>query len=457
MSKIYKFLGLGLCLSVILSLAALSLKAAGQETADNQTGDPNDSSSQNSTELSESEKELEALKRQIAFKNEEIKKIEAEIENYKKQISETGKQATSLKAAIKALEATKAKLTSDIKLTEKKIQVANLNIERLGLAISDKKERISQGLRTIESALQAINEMEARSPMEIILGKENFYDGWNDLENLARFEGGMNDHLDYLKSLKRELENNKQQSEKEKKNLASLKYRLSDQRVIVEQNKKEQNQLLAETKNKETEYRKQLADRLAKKEELEQEILDFEAQLKVAVDSSLLPAPGHGTLSWPLDSIRITQFFGNTPFASQNPQVYNGKGHNGVDFGASVGTSVKSAGDGIVTGTGNTDSACYGVSYGKWVLIKHNNGLSTLYAHLSLIKVGAGEGVSKGDVIGYSGNTGYTTGPHLHFTVYATQAVHISGPTEYKSRVCKSYMKLPLAPREGYLNPLSYL
>ena len=79
----------------------------------------------------------------------------------------------------------------------------------------------------------------------------------------------------------------------------------------------------------------------------------------------------------------------------------------------------------MIVGTGNTDEprGCY--SYGKWILIKHENGLSTLYAHLSLIKVNAGETVNTGDIIGYSGNTGYSTGPHLHLTVYATQGVKI--------------------------------
>ncbi|MEK7614182.1 MAG: M23 family metallopeptidase, partial [Patescibacteria group bacterium] len=107
--------------------------------------------------------------------------------------------------------------------------------------------------------------------------------------------------------------------------------------------------------------------------------------------------------------------------------------------------------------TGNTDNQCYGVSYGKWVLVRHTNGLSTLYAHLSLIKVSPGEAVQKGDILGYSGNTGYSTGPHLHFAVFASQAVHVSGPTEYKSRICGTYLKIPVAPKSGYLNPLSYL
>ncbi|MCG2695145.1 M23 family metallopeptidase [Candidatus Parcubacteria bacterium] len=189
--------------------------------------------------------------------------------------------------------------------------------------------------------------------------------------------------------------------------------------------------------------------------EFQKEVSDLESQLKIEIDPNSFPAPESGVLSWPLDNIRITQFFGNTLFASQNAQVYNGNGHNGVDFGVSSGTKVKAVLGGVVKGTGNTDTIppkCY--SYGKWVLIEHNNGLSTLYAHLSLIKVEPGQFVNEGDIIGYSGNTGYSTGPHLHFGVYATAGVQIQQFTN--SINCKDKF-IPIASLNAYLNPMDYL
>lgn len=405
----------------------------------------------------QSQVDLDSLKQQIEDKNTEIQKIQEEIDLYTKQITETGKEASTLKGLIKTLENTKAKLTADLKLTEKKIQTSALNIVQLGITIDEKKTLINQGLSALGNSIRVINDIEKQSFIELILGNENIYDAWSAVESLGQFEGGIYDQLADLKVLKKQLEGSKTQTEKEKTKLTSLKSQLSDQQRIVEQNKVEKNKLLTDTKNKESEYKKILADRLAKKDELEKEILDFESQLKISIDPSLLPKAGTGVLSWPLAQIRITQYFGNTSFATKNPQVYNGMGHNGVDLAASPGTRVFAAKEGTVVDTGNTDDQCYGVSYGKWVLIRHQNNLSTLYAHLSLIKVGAGDVVQKGDVIGYSGNTGYSTGPHLHFTVYASQAVHVSGPAEYKSKICKTFMKLPLSPKSGYLNPLSYL
>jgi murein DD-endopeptidase MepM/ murein hydrolase activator NlpD len=183
-------------------------------------------------------------------------------------------------------------------------------------------------------------------------------------------------------------------------------------------------------------------------------MLSYESELHLLVDASLLPKVGSGVLAWPLSSVKITQYFGNTTFSTANPQVYNGRGHTGIDLRASIGTPVKSAGEGVISGVGNTDivRGCY--SYGKWILIKHPNGLSTLYGHLSLQSVSVGQAVSSGDVIGYSGNTGYSTGPHLHFGVYATQGVKVQ---RFENSVnCKGAV-VPVADFKAYLNPLSYL
>ncbi|MDQ3014888.1 MAG: M23 family metallopeptidase, partial [bacterium] len=132
----------------------------------------------------------------------------------------------------------------------------------------------------------------------------------------------------------------------------------------------------------------------------------------------------------------------------------NGSGHNGIDLGVPIGTAIKSAGVGEVVASGDTDTVCPRASYGKWVLIKHSNGLSTLYAHLSLIKVSAGQAVESGSIIGYSGNTGYSTGPHLHFTVYASQGVQV---VNRPSQACGGTYTMPVADLKAYLNPLSYL
>lgn len=88
------------------------------------------------------------------------------------------------------------------------------------------------------------------------------------------------------------------------------------------------------------------------------------------------------------------------------------KMHKGIDFSAPVGTPIYATGDGIVAAQGNERG------YGNRVVINHGYGYSTLYAHMSRFKVKKGQRINRGDIIGYVGNTGHSTGPHLHYEVY---------------------------------------
>jgi len=89
-------------------------------------------------------------------------------------------------------------------------------------------------------------------------------------------------------------------------------------------------------------------------------------------------------------------------------------GYNGVDLAAPVGTSVRAAGSGSVIVAKNSG---WNGGYGNYVVVKHGNGAQTLYAHLSSVSVGVGETVGAGDALGIIGNTGRSTGTHLHFEV----------------------------------------
>lgn len=86
--------------------------------------------------------------------------------------------------------------------------------------------------------------------------------------------------------------------------------------------------------------------------------------------------------------------------------------HNGVDIGVDMGTPVLAAMDGVVAETG------YSSGFGNYVVLSHHAGWQSLYGHLRTISVKDGQRVATGQRIAYSGNTGYSTGPHLHFSVF---------------------------------------
>jgi murein DD-endopeptidase MepM/ murein hydrolase activator NlpD len=116
--------------------------------------------------------------------------------------------------------------------------------------------------------------------------------------------------------------------------------------------------------------------------------------------------------------------------------------------------------DGVVGGTGDTDTACAGASFGKFVFVRFDNHLSAVYAHLSIISVKSGQKVTRGQLLGYSGSSGRVTAPHLHITLYAdidaagNNIVKVEGQP---SLSCKGKVIVqPRAPREAYLNLLDY-
>jgi murein DD-endopeptidase MepM/ murein hydrolase activator NlpD len=90
------------------------------------------------------------------------------------------------------------------------------------------------------------------------------------------------------------------------------------------------------------------------------------------------------------------------------------RAHLGIDYAAKIGTPIKAAGDGKIIHLGRKGG------YGKTIIIKHDNGYKTLYAHMNGYRKGMKKGkwVKKGQIIGYVGSTGLSTGPHLHFGLY---------------------------------------
>ena len=366
-----------------------------------------------------------------------------------------GNEKKTLESAVNTLDISRKKVSTDITLTQQKISSTDLTIEELESQITEKERRVTNNKSALSETLRTLNNVESDTLVETILTYENLSELWDHVETLERFQGAMNDDLEELTALKAELESRKNETEQKRNELAAYKKDLSGKKQVLDQNRQEKDYLLKATQNKESEYQKLLEEKRASYEQFTRELQDLEAQLKYTLDPDSIPTSGQGVLAWPLSALRITQYFGNTAFAKSG--AYAGQGHNGIDFAASQGTPVKASLSGVVSGVGNTDivPGCY--SYGKWILLRHNNGLSTLYAHLSVINVSAGEPVSTGETIGYSGNTGYSTGPHLHYTVYVSDAVKIVRLGDIKKITNCGPAYMPVAALEAYLNPLDYL
>ena len=109
----------------------------------------------------------------------------------------------------------------------------------------------------------------------------------------------------------------------------------------------------------------------------------------------------------PLEGVHLTSDFG----MRVHPVLGGRRAHKGVDLAAPVGTPIHASADGVVS------RADWFSSYGLYVSLEHGGNIETRYGHMSRLNVAAGQQVRKGDVIGYVGSTGRSTGPHLHYEV----------------------------------------
>ena len=395
------------------------------------------------------------LQTQINDRNSKIAELQKEISAYQTQLANVATQAKTLQGNIKSLATTKNKLLTEIKVAQNQIAAANLEIRQLSIQISNQQKQIGENNLALAESLRIQNQAESTSVINAFLTNQKLSDFLSYIDTLNQFQTTIDGHVATLKNLTSQLQNSVNQTKEKQQELKAFQGQLSDKETLVEYDQQQKNKLLTDTKNQENSYQKILAEKQAEEDQFNKDLIQFQSQLKLVINPGSFPTAGTSVLSWPLDNVKITQFFGNTPFAQTHTAVYNGAGHNGIDLGAPIGTTIKAALSGVVDGTGNTDLTCPGASYGKWVLIRHPDGLSTLYGHLSVIKVSTGQSLDTGDTIGYSGETGYATGPHLHFTVLATQGTKIM---DFPSKGCKgATYHMPVADLQAYLNPLNYL
>ncbi|HET8574776.1 MAG TPA: peptidoglycan DD-metalloendopeptidase family protein [Candidatus Paceibacterota bacterium] len=391
------------------------------------------------------------LRSQISDHNSSISDLEKEIAQYQAQLDTLGQQSDSLQNAIATLNTNEKKISTSIELAQNKIAAAKLTIEQLQNEMQQQQLHIEQNKDLIAESIRELNQQDANSLVEVLLKNDNISEFWDNIDDLSHFQEGLQAGIQTLRTLQSSNQQKQVLAQSQQQQLLGYQSDLNGQKELLQNTKGQKSLLLKETQNKESQYQDLVQQKQERKKQFQAELDDLESKLKVALDPSKLPAAGTTPLSWPVIG-PITQRFGRTVAAQR---LYVSGSHSGLDIGVPVGTPVKAAADGIVEGVGNTDLACPGASYGKFVFIRYDNGLASIEGHLSVIQVTQGQHVSRGQVVGLSGATGYVTGPHLHFGVYAAQAVQMAS---FQSAGCPgATYYMPVAPHNAYLPPLQYL
>ena len=337
----------------------------------------------------------------------------AATQKYEDQIKELEKTQKELLAKIKNIESeasetfeNKQYLDSLITTVNSKIQAAEALCSELETQISDTEADIAEHEKLIEASTEKIKErMRANheegnaSYLSVLLGAEGVDDFLSRLEKV-------NTILEYDKKTLAEYKTEKADLEAKKAELEDSKKLQEDTLATLKSDKAENERLASEA---ESYFSKLSNDKAAataeyNKAKAAEEALDAQLQAMLAQianqNSSQVTAAGE--YMWPLPAGGyISCYFGDT-----DP---GGRPHYAMDIAISAGTPIYAANDGSVV------TAAWHSSYGNYILLDHGNGKSTLYAHCSSLAVSSGQSVSKGQVIGYVGSTGYSTGNHLHF------------------------------------------
>ena len=395
------------------------------------------------------------IQQQISDHNKKIADLEAEISKYQIQLNALGSQHVTLATNIKSLDIRRKQLQVKIQSLQQQIGSLGLELRQLGNQIAQKQTSINLNKRTLAKSLRDIAQTDNGSVVEQVFSAEDASTAWKAVDANITLNNALRDQTSTLSRIKQDLTDQQTQVSKTQAKLVSVTTDLGTQKKAVDVTVQQKSVLLAQTKNQESTYQTLIQKKRAQQKAFESQLASLESSLK-SVSAGSIPRTGSGILAWPTTSHLVTQLFGNTAFAQAGG--YNGKGHNGIDIGIPTGTPIGASLEGTVLATGNTDSqpGCY--SFGKWVMVNHANGLSTLYAHLSSISVSSGQAVKSGQVLGYSGMTGYATGPHLHFGVYASAGVKITTLSAARGATspCAGAL-IPIAPTNAYLNPSSYL
>lgn len=335
--------------------------------------------------------------------------LDNELQDVQGQIDESRSTQASWQAIItdvseklKAIQAELDEATRKLQAIKKEQDQVNLQIKQLQEEIQKAEVQLRARQAILNKRVRVIYMHGQLSYIEVILGANSFSDFANRLELLKRIIRSDFNLIQEIQQRKAAIEAKKVEIEKEKARLDELASEAQKVQDEVKAKKAEQQRVLAHARTQQDAAKQMEADLIARSNEIRQ-MIQSRMQQNSGSDQIV---HGNGTFIWPCNG-PITSPFGYRTHPIFGTTIY----HSGIDIGVDYNTPIHAADGGTVILAG----WCGG--YGNAVIIDHGNGLQTLYGHNTSVAVSEGQTVSQGQVIAYSGSTGYSTGPHCHFEV----------------------------------------
>jgi len=342
--------------------------------------------------------------------------LEQQLEQVKREKEETSKQIEQIKkeeqvyiGQIEQVEEQMLVVLGELEKLNGELNEARLQVQKTSLELELKEKELEETEKDLEEKIGVLNQRVSEvyknkdfNYIKVILASEDFMDFMSKLKLMmliaeadAKMVKEIKDRRQAIISIKQSIQSlNELQIEhknKLEKLVAEQEVKKQDLEAAYQQKK---NLLTATIANKNTLI------------EMEKQLSAKEAEIKKKLESLRHGNAPQGKLAWPTNGILVSGFG-----YRHSPVFGASRFHSGIDIAADTGTPV------IAADGGQVIEAAHMGGYGYSVLIYHGGGVATFYAHLSGFAVSAGQKVKRGQVIGYVGTTGWTTGPHLHFEV----------------------------------------
>ncbi len=387
-------------------LCALMIIASPVVFADEIEGTSSENENKTAADASEEE-----YRNQISDLQDEQIKIQQEMQDYNNKIS-------SIKDDKKKQQAIANSIDEKISIIQKAIDVGLEKIELTNKYILNKNQEISAKEKDIEDTLQLFRDRvkaiymtggysDNANSLIMLLSSKSVSEFLTRSEYLERIAEHDKEIVSELRDELVALQEEKAVLEAEKAALEEEKAKLEKDQAELEKQLKEAKSSIQDLSAMQKEYEANYEELSAMQKQIQAELLDIYKNLNTSNEAYV-----GGEMMWPVPGFsKISSYYGwrfnNTDF------------HTGIDItGSGVhGAPVVAANTGTVVHTKSCPYNGYSYGYGTYIIVDHGGGITTLYAHLSAIDVKVGDIVVMGQQIGRVGNTGWSTGAHLHFEV----------------------------------------
>ncbi len=349
-----------------------------------------------------------------------LKDKKAEIQ---KEIDAVKRQYDASFDDMAAMVAEKNAIDQEMTLLNAKIETTNEQIAAYSQLIADAQDDLENAENELTALSQQhrerIRAMEEQGPVtywEVIFEANSFTDLLDRLNMVEEINASDRRRIEEMRIVADVVNATRDGLELEKNNLEDTRTQLAADEAALEEKRAESDALLHELEKKTEEFELLLAESEAKQDDLMLEIAAKEKEYKEAKHDEYLAKlalqgqnpPSDATWKTPVSGFTLTSPFG----MRKHPVLGYVRMHNGVDMACPQGTPI------YATRAGKVTTASYQAGgAGNYVSINHLDGFASVYMHMTHYVVSAGQSVSQGQLIGYVGSTGISTGPHLHFGI----------------------------------------